>query len=234
VHSPTLWAVLEMKDMRVVEAAKAADQGVKWERIYTTYPGGTRDEFGEDCSYLVDPVATLAKLEVWIKNIILHVDPQSIQTVVIDGISDMRDYALQEWIKKDNAARKSYGKPLRHTIGEENLSAYSAVNQRVRRLIEPLMNWAMANGINLLLTSQMKEKWVDRNRVGMEIDLKPWITYPAESIFILHHDGPSYFGECYKVPHWTKCPATVSLARETGLFELLSAESLIEKRGSRA
>lgn len=225
IAGPTAWAVLEIKDVRVLQ--KFADENINWVAINATYPAGTLDDFGEDCSFMVDPVVTLQHLEQWIKDLVLAPTPK-VKTIVVDGISDIRDYATSEWLINDNAIRRKNQKPPRKSIGGENKFAWSEINDRVRRLIEPLMNWTMHNHLNLILTAQMKDRYLNDTRVGSEVDVKAWLMYPAETILVLGHEKEHYWLQRVKVPHWTQFPAEADLPRETGLYELLAKEALIE------
>ena len=213
----TWWAVLELKDKKKIEQCVSPNFFVQI--LYKTYPRGHKEAMS------VDPVVTLQNVLGW-KNEIMHMDKPP-EMIVIDGISDLRDYAISAWIIKDNEERKAQGKSPRKSIGEKNIGAWGEVNKTVRNLLEPLINLALVEDINLLMTAQFKEEWLEGNKVGYIPDLKPWMSYPVPCLCSLTSEKDKYSLSCYKEPdnpHWI----VDELEKDTGLLKALAAHNLIE------
>lgn len=182
-------------------------------------------------TYLEDPVSTLFKLESSISDII-H-GKIAAKTVVVDGISDIRTFAMKEWIFKDNIGR---AKP-RKTVGGENLTAWSDINDRVKNILEPLINWGNIHRANIFFTAQMKDSYTattDANgkrvsiRDGKEINAKEWVEYDVDVKCHLRRDAASYTAEFIKVPGWSK-PVEKQLVEipRDGMIGLLAERGLV-------
>ena len=215
--SPTLWAVLELKDKKKIERYASNDFNVQI--LYKTYPRN------HEKAMSVDPIATLQNVLEW-KNSIMNLTDLP-RTIVIDGISDLRDYAISAWVIKDNIERKAQGKPPRKRIGERNIGAWGEVNQTVRDLLEPLINLALINDISLLMTAQFKEEWLGGDKVGYIPDLKPWMSYPIPCLFSLFSSEKGYSLSCTKEPdnpRWI----VEDLEKDTGFLKALITHNLID------
>lgn len=212
----TLWAILELKDKKKIE--QCASDTFNVQILYETYPQGHVNAMS------VDPVVTLQNVLGW-KNSIMHLTELP-KTIVIDGISDLRDYAINAWLIKNNEDRKMQGKPPLKGIGEKNIGAWGEVNQTVRDLLEPLINLALVEDINLLMTAQFKEEWLGGDKVGYIPDLKPWMSYPVPCLFSLYSTEKGYSLMCTKDPdnpRWI----VEELEKDTGLLKALIAHNLI-------
>ena len=215
--SPTLWAILELKDKKKIERSASPDLIVQV--LYKTYPRGHENAMS------VDPTATLQNVLEW-KNSIMNLTDLP-KTIVIDGISDLRDYAISAWVIKDNIERKVQGKPPRKSIGEKNIGAWGEVNQVVRALLEPLVNLALTEDINLLMTAQFKEEWLGGNKVGYIPDLKSWMSYPIPCLFSVFSSEKGYSLICTKEPdnpRWI----VEDIEKDTGFLKALMAHNLID------
>lgn len=213
----TVWAVLELKDKEKLK--QCASNNFVVHTLYSTYPREHKKAMS------VDPVATLQYLLDW-KDAILHLDKLP-KTIVIDGISDLRDYAISAWIIKNNEERKAQGKSPRKSIGEKNIGAWGEVNQTVRDILEPLINLALIEGINLLMTAQFKEEWLGGDKVGYIPDLKAWMSYPVPCLCSLSREKDIYSLFCYKEPDnpsWT----VDELEKDSGLLKALVLHGLID------
>ena len=74
-------------------------------------------------------------------------------TIVVDGLSDLRDYATSVWcIKYNEENDENISTPK-----FKDWSAWGEINQLVRDILEPLINYALTGNFNLWLTAQMKE-----------------------------------------------------------------------------
>lgn len=211
-----LWAILELKDKKKIE--QCASNTFNVQILYSTYPRGHKKAMS------VDPVVTLQNVLGW-KNTIMALKELP-KTIVIDGISDLRDYAISAWIIKDNEERKAQGKPPRKSIGEKNIGAWGEINQTVRDLLEPLINLALIEDINLLMTAQFKEEWLGGDKVGYIPDLKPWMSYPVPCLCSISREKDTYSLFCYKEPDnpsWT----VDELEKDNGLLKALVSHNLI-------
>ena len=214
---PTLWAILELKDKKKIERCASRDLSVQV--LYKTYPRG------HEKAMSVDPIATLQNVLEWKNSIMTRTDLP--KTIVIDGISDLRDYAISAWVIKDNEERKVQGEPPRKSIGEKNIGAWREVNQVVRDLLEPLVNLALTEDINLLLTAQFKEEWLGGDKVGYIPDLKPWMSYPIPCLFSLFSTDKGYSLTCTKEPdnpRWS----VEDLEKGAGFLKALVSHNLID------
>ena len=213
----TWWVVLELKDKRKIEQCAGIDFFVQI--LYKTYSRG------HEKAMSVDPVMTLQSVLDW-KNNLLSMEELP-KTIVIDGISDLRDYAISAWVIKNNIERMTQGKVARKSIGEKNIGAWGEVNQTVRDILEPLINLALIEDINLLLTAQFKEEWLGGEKVGYIPDLKPWMSYPVPCLFELTNDKGEYALACTKEPDnpsWT----VEELEKDIGFLKALVSHNLID------
>lgn len=147
--------------------------------------------------YQEDHVKTLENFQVAIKSI-----TPADRTIVIDGISELRDYAVTKWAKDNNRKR-----PV-------NPGDWEEINDIVRGMLFPLVNRCRAEGINLVMTSQFKDDYEtverevrDGNRIVVKKEsvkkgrvpaLKEWQTYNADVHIILDYKKPKYMATCVK------------------------------------
>jgi hypothetical protein len=230
LFKPVRWASFESKDKRFFsivlndELKTTFDQQI----ILKTHPVGTMDAVGNSISMMPNPVETLEAFELWV-NETIRANPR---VVVVDGISGIAEYARDEWIVKDNEIRTKNGQRPRTSIAPENKHAYTEINDRVRRLIMPLIQWGYDTGNDLFLTANLTDKYVDGNVVGEKIDAKPWVIKEAEVVFTFLRDKDHYWAECSKIPNWAhtkESTFTMELRRDDGLIEAMSIHGLISK-----
>ncbi len=208
--TPSMWAIMEQKDIKAVNAAGVVS--VPLCKFTSTY--------------MIDPHRTLNAFEGW-RDAVLS-PPHDLKLVVVDGISDLRDYAIEEWIALDNEKRVLDKRPPRKSIGEDNLGAWGEVNKRVRLLLEPLINFGISHSVHVFSTAQMKQVYKDNKRTGEEPDIKEWIEYPCEAILILHKEGARYYCTCEKAPIWSKGTFTEDLVKDMGLLTVLGKWELLQ------
>ena len=130
---------LEYKDIEILE-----NSGVSYVII---------EKF--DDNFIEDPVATLGELESEIHDIIKN---NQYKNIIVDGVSDIRTFAMKEWIYRDNIERRKRSMPERKTISGDNKSAWHEINERVKNLLRPLINWANVTRNNVFFTAQLKDK----------------------------------------------------------------------------
>lgn len=134
--------------------------------------------------YKEDHIATLNNFENEIKNI-------ECSTVVVDGISDLRDYAVTKWCKVEKRKR-----PV-------NPGDWEQVNDVVRDLLFPLINKCRAEGVQLVMTAQFKDEYgLDAEgksvKVGEVPALKEWQKYNVDTLITLEYQKPFYRAICTK------------------------------------
>lgn len=212
----TMCGIMELKDEEKIMGLKTDE--FTPEVLYRMYSDGHKLEGNED------PRETLKAIEKW-RDTVLKTKPQ---TVIFDGISDLREYAIDAWVIANNAERAVKGRAPLKGIGEKNLSAWSEVNNTVKLILKPLINTALKNHTNFLMTAQMKDMYRDGVLVGIEPAYKPYISYPVPCLFILSFSNLGYNLECTKEsenPRWI----VENIKKKTGMLEALQAHGLIQE-----
>lgn len=202
------WALMEIKDIKSLKHM-ATDILVSMNDNYT-----------------IDPIKTLNNFEQW-KNKIITSD---LSCVVVDGISDLRKYAEEEWIINNNEHRIAEGLKPRKSIGGENIGAWSDINNRVKGLLVPLINYGIANDIHVFFTAEMKDIYRNNKVVAIEPNIKPWIEYPCECIVILKSDGNKFWCDSTKVPAWSTGVFSETLEKNVGLMRVMVQYELLYQK----
>lgn len=210
------WGVMEMKDEERVMKLKS--DMFEPEVLYEMYADGHQLQGNND------PIKTVKHVERWMVSA-YTVRPRP-ETVVLDGISDLRAEVTDAWIQEDNIAREARGRGPREAIGEKNIGAWGAVNDRVKKILTPLINMGLKNRINVFLTAQMKDKYIDGEIVGIEPALKPYMSYPIPCLFVFSYNGNGYKIACTKEPKNPRWHVD-SVDKHTGFLEALDAHGLI-------
>lgn len=221
LFQPTQWAILEQKDERSVKQAFSTES-VHYTNLLCVYPQGHRDKEKELNEYMEDPIEILTLFQQW-RDMVLH--RNELKCIVVDGISDLRRYAKDEWEFVND--QKATGK---------NIAAWVAINTRVKRLVNPLRNFGVYHGIHVFFTAQMRDVYgVDAKknpvRLGEEPDIKEWLEYPVDALLIINKQKRSevYTVSAEKVPNWCASSGWVeSLSKDTGLLEVMSKYGLLE------
>ena len=229
LFQPTQWAILEKKDERSVTQAFSIESvehqtliEVYHQTLIEVYPRGHRDKQGELDEYMDDPIETLKLFQQWRDMVLQH---NEVKCIVVDGISDLRRYATTEWELINE--QKATGR---------NVSAWTAINARVKRLVNPIRNFGVFNGIHVFFTVQMRDVYgVDAKknpmRLGEEPDIKEWLEYPMDALLILNKQKRSevYTASAEKVPNWCASSGWVEeLRKDTGLLKVMSTYGLLE------
>lgn len=210
---PTVWGILELKDVEELTEMKSST--FRPERLYQVYDDGTELQGN------VDPVKTLESVRKW-RDEIYALKPLP-RTIVIDGISELRDYAIDEWIIRYNAKN---GK-TRQSIGEKDLGAWGEVNGAVKKILEPLINKALLQHVNFVMTAGMKEKYVDGHIVGYTPDYKAWMARSVQCLVQLSCANEAYNLKCLKEPKNPRWSVD-RIKKKTGLLDALRGHNLIE------
>lgn len=210
------WGLLELKDEEKMNVQKTA--GFEPETLFRMYPAGHELQGNED------PAETLKAVEQW-RDSIFKSQPLP-QTIVLDGVSDLREYAIDAWTIKDNAARIAKGREPRKGIGEKNLAGWSEVNTIVKHILKPLVNLALKERLNFIMTAQMRDKYMDGEIIGKEPAFKSYISYPVPCLFTLSNNGNGYNLESTKDPLNPRWRET-NITKGTGLLDALIKHGLI-------
>ena len=207
----SIYLVLERKDEELLERK---GDGIVFKVI---------EQFDEN--YMEDPIATLDNLNMQFKEIM---NTGKYKNVFVDGVSDIRGFSMKEWIYKDNRARKAAGEKTRESIAGENLSAWSAINDRTKSIIRPLVNWATVKRTNVFFTAQMKDNYINNKKVGQAINIGEWLEYDVDVKVKLYRDRDGNFMASFaKVPGWANiCENDVPISRDS-YIALLAERGLI-------
>lgn len=217
VFPPACWGLLELKDEEKMNALKTV--GFEPETLFRMYPAGHELQGNED------PVETLKAVEQW-RDSIFECRPLP-QTIVLDGVSDLREYAIDAWTINDNAVRIAKGREPRKGIGEKNLAGWSEVNTIVKHILKPLVNLALKEHLNFIMTAQMRDKYIDGEIIGKEPAFKSYISYPVPCLFTLSNSGNGYNLDSTKDPSNPRWRET-NITKGTGLRDALIKHGLIE------
>ena len=209
-----VWGILELKD--VEEILKLKSSTFQPTRLYQVYEDGTKLQGN------VDPIKTLEFVRNW-RDMVYKTKPFP-QTIVIDGISDLRDYVIKEWIiNKNTNEGKNY-----KSMGKNNLSGWAEVNNEVQAILEPLINKALLNHINLFMTAGVKEKFLNGEIVGFTPDYKPWMSRSVQCLIQLSCVDESYNLKCTKEPENPRWHVD-NIPKGTGLLSALRVHNLVEQ-----
>ena len=239
VLNPTTWAVLEKKDENDLKEHAENTENFEVDFVRKVYPIGHTDLNGKLDQMKSDSEGTLNAFCEWKDSVISH--GSKLNTIVIDGISDLRKFAADKWLLSENKRRRAKKPdskllttiPFKTATGEVNPRGWMEVNQEVSDLLEPLINFAFEYNKNLLMTAQMKEDYIKGDKVGWIYDLKGWMTYDVQAIITLKEDevdrGFAYSLYCNKAPMWAKSGWVVkNLEREKGLLKALFTHKLLK------
>jgi len=178
-----------------------------------------------DKDYQEDSIETIMVLEKTIRSIIHE---NKYKLVVLDGISDIRKFAQKEWIFKDNMLRAKEGKPARTMISGENKGAWAAINQRVIGILEPLINWSNINGTHVFFTAQMKDAYLNDQKVGRAIAAGDWIEFDVDVKCSLYINTEGiYMARFDKVPGWAVVKDADVPVAKGGYIGLLAERGLL-------
>lgn len=213
---PVKWGVLELKDEE--RLAKFKSETFIPETLFKMYPPGHELQGNED------PIETLKAVEQW-RDSIFKIRPFP-QTIVLDGVSDLREYAIDAWTINDNAVRIAKGREPRKGIGEKNLAGWSEVNTIVKHILKPLVNLALKERLNFIMTAQMRDKYRDGEIIGKEPAFKSYISYPVPCLFTLSNSGNGYNLDSTKDPLNPRWRET-NIAKGTGVLDALIKHGLI-------
>ena len=214
-YPKVFWIVMELKDKKRLE--KEVDKDFELSVVYKTYPKGHKH------AMQIDSVATLKTISE-ARDHVLETHPE---TVVIDGISDLRDLATIAWAEEYNEAN---GTKLT-TPKYKDWGEWGKINQKVRDILEPLINFALTEDTDLWMTAQMKDDYVNDVKVGTKPDLKEWMSYPVQCLFELERTKSGYSLICTKEPEnaaWER----PELEKDIGVLRALIEHGLAERTES--
>lgn len=206
---PHIFLCMEVKDKKLLEMNKVNSvQIIQYDK-----------DFQEE------PIETINMLEKTIRQII-HENKYKI--VVLDGISDIRRFAQKEWIFKDNMFRAKEGKPPRSMISGENKGAWAAINQRVISILEPLINWSNIMGTHVFFTAQMKDAYLNDQKVGRAIAAGDWIEFDVDVKVRMYLNSEGiYMAKFEKYPGWAIVKEVDVPIAKGGFIGLLAERGLL-------
>jgi len=106
-----------------------------------------------------------------------------VSAIGMDGISDVRPYAVQEWLE-DNPGRKQ----------PANAGDWRDINDKVRDIVFMLINIGRVEKISIFLTAQVGGEYVNNVRVKDVPDCKTWITHNVDHKFkMMRNDDTKTF-----------------------------------------
>ena len=202
---------LEYKDIEILE-----NSGIEYSMI---------EKF--DDNFLEDPIATLAALELEIHSII---HKSKYKNVVLDGVSDIRKFARDEWIYKDNQVRIRQQQKPREGISGDNLAAWQDINDRVKSLLRPLINWGNVTRNNVFFTAQLKDNYINKQKVGKAINVGEWCEYDVDAKFEFSRPSLDQYNiRITKLPKWAVDDGTYEIGiQQNGFLTLLAERKLIK------
>lgn len=205
----SIYLCMEVKDRELLERS-----GITFKMI---------EQFTEE--YLEDPVQTLALLQIEIRDIINN---NKFKNIVIDGVSDIRKFAIDEWIHNDNRGRAANRQKLRTSISGENLAAWSEIGDRVKQIIRPLANWANIKRTNVFFTAQMKDNYIKNMKVGKAVNIGDWLEYDVDVKVLFTRTSEGAFLLTFaKVPGWAIDQEDVIQVSRDGFLAELAKRGLI-------
>ncbi len=127
-----------------------------------------------------------------VRNLIL--EQPAVKTFVVDGVSDLRHHAVDEWIENKSKEGKNRIQPY-------GAKDWGEINDIVRGILFPLINYCRFKDINLVLTCMLRDKYQDDKVVGSELSIKDWMAYNVDYIYWLKSNPSNeYMVECHKSP----------------------------------
>jgi len=148
-------------------------------------------------------------------------DGEQISAIGLDGISDLRPYAVEEWLE-ENPKRKQ---PT--TAGD-----WRDINDKVRDICFQLINIGRVERISIFLTAQVGGEYKNNVRVKDIPDCKPWITYNIDHKFRLYVEDKEFLAYCeksYLDPFWTVALTDFSHETKPSLMNILQDTKMLNK-----
>lgn len=130
----------------------------------------------------VDGIASLKNFIIEVNRLVELKPIDFPRTLIIDGITPLRDWAHDTWCVENDRQQAM------------NPGDWEAVNDIVRLKLRPLVLWAKRNGINLVMTAQMKDEYetievIEQGkkkkqsvRTGRIANIKEWQAYQVNWI----------------------------------------------------
>jgi len=201
------------------------------ERVHlcTLFPKDTMVGKIKRKAYQIDGIGSLKAFNEQIDKL-LSSNTCEYATIVVDGITPLRDFAHDLWCLENGRL---------HAV---NPGDWSEVNDIVRDKLQPLTTWGKRNGVNIVLTAQMKDDYQTlrkKDKAGKAIEesvkvgrignFKEWQTYGVNTIIelitekdALKRPTGKYLAVCEKsiAANWTEDITNKSL------FEVLQERGI--------
>jgi hypothetical protein len=146
-----------------------------------------------------------------------------ISAIALDGITDIRPYAVSEWLSENpNRQRPS-------TAGD-----WRDINDKVRDICFKLINIGRAENISVFLTAQVGGEYVNNVRVKDIPDCKSWISHNVDHKFMLSRDDANkrflaYCEKSYHDPFFTLDLTNWDHNTKPSLMNILQDSKLLAK-----
>lgn len=109
--------------------------------------------------------------------------------IILDSINHLR-----------NPFYKNYHMKLTNTKGVPE-EAWRKVSQYVQDIIMPLAQYCRVRNKTLIITSHLKEEWIDGTMKGYVPDIKKWAEHLGDIILLLESKGENeYSVNCLRSP----------------------------------
>jgi len=144
-----------------------------------------------------------------------------ISAIALDGITDIRPYAVSEWLD-ENPNRKNPA-----TAGD-----WGDINDKVREICFQMINIGRAEGISVFLTAQVGGVYEKNVRVKEVPDCKDWIWHNVDHKFKCYNENQKFYTFCeksYLDPFWTIDLTDFTHTSKPSLMNILQDSKLLEK-----
>ncbi|MHA1291110.1 MAG: AAA family ATPase [Promethearchaeota archaeon] len=142
---------------------------------------------------------------------------ENIRTIAVDGISDIRPFAVKEWLSEKP------GRQRPATAGD-----WREINDKVRDICFRVINFGRANDINIVFTAYLGGKYEKLERIADVPAVKDWVEYNVDHIFHIYANGGRFLAYCEK--SWYDPFFTIDLTGNVSLFQLLKNPKLLEQK----
>lgn len=129
-------------------------------------------DFMPDATKIVDQLRNIRQL----------ISQLKINTIIFDGISSIRKYAVEYWCKEQG--RKQPANP----------GDWGRINAITNECIFPLIMFCRTKGINLIMTSLMKEIYENDKPSGIKtLDCPDHIKAQSDAIYVSQIEGDQFY-----------------------------------------
>jgi len=154
----------------------------------------------------IDGVRTLGNVRKLLDKVMIRGEREDIKTIALDGIADIRPFAIKEWLV--DKARKGKRRQRPNTLGD-----WGEVNEKVREICHRLINWGRKKNKNVVFTTQVGYDDSGNREVP---EAKKWILHNVDHKFHMVARDGEFLAYCEKSWHdpffWVKIGKDDSIA----------------------